>query len=449
MKIAVLNGSPKGKNSITLQTVFYLEKHFPDHQFHIYPVSSRIRTLSKDMTRLLDAMEEADLLIFSYPVYTFLAPSQLHRFMELLKASGRDFSGKYVTQITTSKHFYDVTAHRYMEENFYDLGMKVLKGLSADMGDLLTDKGRTEAVKFLKYALWQRNRDFFLLPPEHRYKGIRVPATLTSSQEELQVKSTSYTAVIVTDYEPGDTHLIDMIVRFRRVFPFRTKVVNIRGFEFKGGCVGCMSCVTSGNCIYNDGFPDFLRNEILTGSAIVYACNIRCHSLGWRMKQFDDRQFCNGHRTVAMGKPVGYLLSGDFRYEENLKTILEARAQTGGNYLSGIATDENDTDQSIDQLAQNLAYVLEEGYSQPVNFYGAGGLRIFRDLIWQMRGLMRLDHRFFRKHQMYDFPQKHRLSALKMYLAGWLFAREGLRNRFHPQIDEGMLRPYKKVIREK
>ena len=29
MKIAVVNGSPKGKYSITLQTVRYLERNFP------------------------------------------------------------------------------------------------------------------------------------------------------------------------------------------------------------------------------------------------------------------------------------------------------------------------------------------------------------------------------------------------------------------------------------
>ena len=35
MKIAVINGSPKGKYSITLQTVRYPERKFPDIQFDI------------------------------------------------------------------------------------------------------------------------------------------------------------------------------------------------------------------------------------------------------------------------------------------------------------------------------------------------------------------------------------------------------------------------------
>ena len=34
MKIHVINGSPKGKFSITLQTVKYLEKLYPEHEFY-------------------------------------------------------------------------------------------------------------------------------------------------------------------------------------------------------------------------------------------------------------------------------------------------------------------------------------------------------------------------------------------------------------------------------
>jgi len=35
MKILILNGSPKGKYSITLHTSLFLEKKFPEHSFNI------------------------------------------------------------------------------------------------------------------------------------------------------------------------------------------------------------------------------------------------------------------------------------------------------------------------------------------------------------------------------------------------------------------------------
>ena len=161
MKIAVINGSPKGKYSITLQTIRYLERKFPDHEFLTLHAGQKIKALEKDFTPAMELLASADAVIFSYPVYTFLAPSQLHRFIELLKASGLDMTDKYATQITTSKHFYDVTAHKYVEENALDLGMRYIRGLSADMEDLTTEKGRLEADNFWKHLLWSAEQGYF------------------------------------------------------------------------------------------------------------------------------------------------------------------------------------------------------------------------------------------------------------------------------------------------
>ena len=131
MHILVLNGSPKGNYSITLQTIHYLEKIHPEHTFEILNVGQKVKALSQDFSPAAKAIEKADLLLFSYPVYTFIAPYQLHRFIELLKASGISLEGRFATQLSTSKHFYDVTAHRYIQDNCQDLGMKYIRGLSA------------------------------------------------------------------------------------------------------------------------------------------------------------------------------------------------------------------------------------------------------------------------------------------------------------------------------
>ena len=114
MRILVINGSPKGKHSITLQTTNYLQLLHPEHEFEILHAGQSVKALEKDFSPALEAVKKADLLLFSYPVYTFIAPCQLHRFIELLKESAVDLSGKYASQITTSKHFYDITAHRYV-----------------------------------------------------------------------------------------------------------------------------------------------------------------------------------------------------------------------------------------------------------------------------------------------------------------------------------------------
>ena len=146
MKVLVINGSPKGPDSVTLHSCLYLEKKFPEHRFSYLSAGQKIKSLEQDFSPALALLRDAELLLFSYPVYTFLAPCQLHRFIELMKASGEDFSGKAATQLSTSKHFYDITAHRYIKDNCADLGLRYVDGLSADMEDILTEEGRRQAA---------------------------------------------------------------------------------------------------------------------------------------------------------------------------------------------------------------------------------------------------------------------------------------------------------------
>lgn len=154
MNILVLNGSPKGENSITLQTVRFLELLSKKHTFTVLHVGQKIRTFEQDFTEAKTAMEQADVLLVSYPVYTFIVLYQLHRFIELMKEHNVTVTGKIATQITTSKHFYDITAHRFIQENCQELDMNYIRGLSADMEDLPTKKGQQETKKFWSHFLW-------------------------------------------------------------------------------------------------------------------------------------------------------------------------------------------------------------------------------------------------------------------------------------------------------
>ena len=442
MNILILNGSPKGEYSITLQTLKYLEKKFPEDSFDVLHVGQKIKALEKDFGPAVEAIRKAEALVFSYPVYTFIAPCQLHRFIELLKEHKVDFAGKVATQLTTSKHFYDVTAHRYIRDNCADMGLAYIAGLSADMDDLLTEKGRAEAESFWKHFKWQAEQRFFEPVPEPQEPHRGIPATVPACDAEEKPGD----VVIIADLREGDRELQAMVDRFRAVLPYATRVVDIRQYPFRGGCLGCFRCASSGKCVYTDGFDSFLREKIQTAQAMVYAFRISDHSMGARFKMYDDRQFCNGHRTVTIGMPVAYLIAGPYSGEANLQTILEGRAQVGSNILAGIATDERDTDAAIDRMAKELAYSLEHKNTGPQNFLGIGGMKIFRDLIWQMQGLMREDHRFFKSHGQYDFPQKKRGRMIAMYLVGGLMASPKLQKKMGNKMNEGMLMPYKKLF---
>lgn len=442
MNILVLNGSPKGQYSITWQTVRYLEKLHPEHTFEVLHVGQRIKALEKDLAPALEMLARAELVVFSYPVYTFIAPYQLHRFIEMIKDSGVSLAGKFATQISTSKHFYDITAHRYIEDNCYDMGMKVIHGLSADMDDLLTEKGQKEAREFFDYVCFCMDHDHYERNPSPNTVPNRVPVDVPAGNDEEK----NGDVVVLTNCEEGDEQLSRMIDRFCAVMPRKTRVINIREYPFKGGCLGCFNCAVSGKCIYKDGFDDFLRNTIQTAQAIVMAFTVKDHSMGASFKLYDDRQFCNGHRTVTMGMPMGYLISGNYSTEFNLQTIVEGRAQVGNNFLAGVATDELDPNGEIDKLARTLDYALEHQYVPPQNFLGIGGMKIFRDLIWLMQGMMKADHKFYKKHNQYDFPQKKRGTMIKMYLVGALLSSPKVKAKMGNAMNEGMMAPYKKVL---
>ncbi len=445
MKIAVINGSPKGKYSITLQTVLYLQRKYPEHQFCVLNAGQKIKALEKDFSEAKALIEGSDAVLFSYPVYTFLAPSQLHRFIELMKQNNVETKDKFATQISTSKHFYDITAHKYIEENSLDMGMKYIRGLSADMEDLLIERGREDAEKFFDRFLWAVGENICTVASEDKKVFVGVPA---SAPEGESAKKDGKDVVIITDNTDPSSNLNAMIERFRKVFSYKTRIVNISEYALAGGCLGCFRCAVSEKCVYKDGFDTFLRENIQKADAIVYAFTVSDHSMGARFKMYDDRNFCNGHRTVTVGMPVGYLVSGNYSAENNLRTVVEARCETGGNFLSGVATDERETDNQIDSLAKSLQFALETGHTAPQNFWGVGGMKIFRDLIYQMRGMMRADHKFYKKQGIYDFPQKKFFASLKMYFVGMLLSNEAVLSKMGNKMNEGMLMPYNKLFAE-
>ena len=57
MKILILNASPKGEYSITLQTVKYLMKCCPEHAYEVLHVGQKIRSFEKDFAPVREKLE--------------------------------------------------------------------------------------------------------------------------------------------------------------------------------------------------------------------------------------------------------------------------------------------------------------------------------------------------------------------------------------------------------
>ena len=153
MKIVVLNGSPKGRQSVTMQYVRFLELAFPSHTFVIEDVGQRIAAIEahdEDFSKVIASVTSADAVLFATPVYYMLVPSQLKRFIELvfLRNAASAFSEKYAASLTTSIHFFDHTANAYLHAISEDLGMRWAGSFPAKMEDLLQEKNQRDLILF-------------------------------------------------------------------------------------------------------------------------------------------------------------------------------------------------------------------------------------------------------------------------------------------------------------
>jgi hypothetical protein len=138
------------------------------------------------------------------------------------------------------------------------------------------------------------------------------------------------------------------------------------------------------------------------------------------------------------------------RQEANLRQVLEARSQVGRLYLLDIVTDEYDGDAEITslltRLAQKTMWALEAKPQRPINFLGVGGMKVFRDLIYVVRGLMQEDHRFYKRHGLYDFPHKQVKKILQSQLMGLLLMSRKSRRKASRAMRDSLLKQYDTII---
>ena len=417
MKIVVLNGSPKGESSITLQYVNFIQKKFPQHVFKVFHVAKNIGKLEKDekyFEAIIDEIRDSDGVLWAFGLWVLVVSAQYMRFIELIsERSAKDaFKNKYTASLSTSIHYFDHIAHNYIRSVAEDLDMKYTDGLSLDLIDLRKEEERKNIIYFAE--------DFFN-SMQHKYATSRLFEPLTYSKFDYQPSPAKNTVnpndkkiIVLKDGSNDNSNLEEMVNRFVQSFnpENNVEVVQLDDIDIKGGCLGCMRCGYDYNCQYQDGFADFYNNRVRTSDIIVFAGSVKGRFLSSKWKTFYDRAFFWNHTPSLVGKQIGYIISGPLSQTPNLIQYLEASsfARQDSNHVD-IITDESEDSLEIDNLLQNFAERLlrfsEQNYIKPKNFLGVGGHKIFRDDIWgRLRMIWQADHRYFKEHGKYDFPQK-------------------------------------------
>ncbi|MBN1696408.1 MAG: NAD(P)H-dependent oxidoreductase [Spirochaetales bacterium] len=458
MNIIVINGSPKGKQSITMQYTAYLAKKRGGHTFNTLHVAAMIGRLENNIDAFKAAITKirsADAVLWAFPVYYLLVSSQYKRFIELVFERNAEsaFSGKPAVSLSTSIRFFDNMAHQYMRSIMDDLGMRCGGNYSAYMSDLTDSRERARLLAFF---------DVFLLFTESPAPFIPAFQPVVHCQRPyiperpvVKVDTKGKRIACITDARPGDENLKAMIERFSAAVSEKAEIVNLREIDFTGGCLGCLRCGQNNRCVYEgrDDFIGLYRNIVEKADILVFAGTIAGRQLSAVWRRFFDRSFFNNHTPTLMNKQIAFLVSGPLKQLPDIRRPYEAWLEIQRANLIDFISDDMITspalDAAIDQCARRLVLCADSGYVAPRTFYGIAGMKLFRDEIWGgLRFIFRADHKAYKRMGFYDFPQKRIASRLKIFIATLITGLPVIRKHFPSRIKSGMLEPFKKVVNE-
>lgn len=456
MKITVLNGSPKGELSATLHYIHFIQKKYPEIEVTIHHISQKIKGIEKNESKfntITADVASADAVWWSVPIYVFVIPSQMVRFIELLSERGvaDRFKDKYTAVFTTSIHFYDHTGNNYMHAVCDDLGMKYVDHYSAGMYDLMQEEEQDRLLDFAGQFLSVVEKED-PVPPVYRPLDFHTPA-YSPGKPKKQVDQGNKQILLLSDRQEEGTNLEHMILRFCEAFSAPIKRVNLDDIGIKGGCLGCIKCGFDNLCAYekSDTYTHFYRETVATADIVIYAGKVTGRYLSSAWKQFFDRRFFNTHIPTLQGKQIGYILEGPLSQLTDLREVLTAMVEMDQAGLGGIVTDEfgepAEIDALLDRLAEKLVAYSERGFRKPATFRGVAGHKVFRDAVWShLRFPFLADHKYYSENGYYDFPReddKALESSLQMIEA---VQDPEARKEIRKSLKTGLLEPLKHII---
>jgi multimeric flavodoxin WrbA len=458
MKITVLNGSPKGDLSVTMQYVKFIEKKYPQHNLKKINIASAIKKIEKSeeaFNEIIEEVKTSDGVIWAFPLYYLLVQSGYKRFIELINIRGAEgaFKDKYATALSTSIHFFDHTAHNYINAISDDLNMRYINGFSPEMHDLLKSEGQEGLLVFTENFFSAITNE--LKTPKKFLKIKKSSFKYKAGKATNKIDSNSKRVVVITDGGKDDKNLNAMVDRFRGSFITPPELVNINNIDIKGGCLGCCRCGYDNTCVYEgkDGYIDFYRDKVMGADILVFAGAIVDRYLSSDWKRFYDRSFFMNHSPTMGNKQVGFIISGPLSQVPNLTEIfkgyMEGQSANVVDFITDECEDSRDIDAHLDFLAERLVSFAKADYVSPATFLGVGGRKIFRDDVWgKLRFPFVADHKYYKKHGYYDFPQKKDWARrIKSKVLILLTKIPQMRKEIYVnKIKDEMIKPFVKVL---
>jgi len=450
MKIAVLNGSPKGEISVTMQYAHFLQQRFPEAEFKFFDVALKIKKLEKDdkaFQEVIDGVAAADAVLWAFPLYFLVVCSQYKRFIELIfeKNAVSAFRGKPAACLTTSINFFDHTAQNYINAICDDLEMNFFGSYSAEMNDLLKTKERRRLKSFGELFIKAVKEG---TPAIRNNNPLVTPDVVFEIQDVKPVDAGGKKVLIVADDLSGNANLQKMVERLRQSFSPAAELIQLKDIDIKGGCLGCMQCGFDNVCVYDekDGYRDFFNNKVKSADILLIAGAVHDRYLSSVWKCFFDRSFFNGHTPALEGRQVGFVIAGPLNQISNLREIARGTVEMMHCGLTGFVSDDMGSPAQINAALQTMASsaVAQSmlNYIPPPTFYQVAGAKLFRDAIFgRLRVVFQADHRYYKEHSMYDFPQKYYKWRIINGILVMLTKIPAVRREFVKRMKKEMIKP--------
>ena len=229
------------------------------------------------------------------------------------------FDKKYTASFSTSIHFFDYTAHNYIQGICEDLGMNFVRSFSAEMQDLMDAQERQNLKDFMEnviYAFKNKVHTSRVFPKlkqtELKYKSDDIVEDVADSD--------NIKLVILTDTESMSDNLQNMVKRFQANFSKEPEIIDLTRIKIAGGCLGCVKCGMDNECVY-DGKDDVrvvYEDKLKKADIIVFAQKLTRYS----KMNVSQPETCLG---VGAGKifrdeiwgNLRFIFQADYRYYKN------------------------------------------------------------------------------------------------------------------------------------
>jgi multimeric flavodoxin WrbA len=262
--------------------------------------------------------------------------------------------------------------------------------------------------------------------------------------------------LIVVDDISTSSNLRGMVENLQKTFSPAAGLVQLKDIDIKGGCLGCMQCGMDNVCVYEgkDGFIDFFNQKIKTADILFIAGSIHDRYLSSLWKCFFDRSFFNGHIPALRDKQIGFVISGPFSQIYNLREIFEGYVGMQDSNLVGFVSDDMGSAAEINTalqiVASNAVMYSKLAYIKPRTFYQVAGRKLFRDAVWsKLRIVFQADHKYYKKHGFYNFPQKNYKWRLINSSIVLLTKIPRIRREFIKRMKVETIRPFTNVLKKR